>query len=620
MVRKLDGNEGGGPAFEMIYQTLVAAESMKMDMNRQFYEEFVDLMGDVSKVNLSRGDQQTFDLENGEQVDFTSEQIFMMTLYWGTESSRDAIMRGWDLSEADVVNIMDTLSEEQLKLVNATWAMNETQWPDLSKAAVEMNGVAPPKLKSLEFVVNGVQMTGGHMQLMYDSQRIELANEQEMAHNTPSIMPTKAGSLNARQGSGGMPVLLDIGNITRSVDEKVHYIAYAKPGRRLRQLLNNDAIKGAIERKHGPGFYQAFVESIEGVTGGRVHRDSHQGFAKAMRWMRTAAVMKHLAYSIRNTVQQVGALPIALKEVGPVRFAQASAQLLTQRVKMVQEINSKSKFMENRAQVVNRESREFMKQMISTSRIGHVWEKFKAHGFIFQTAVDSTIAYPTWLASYNNAMEEHGEEARARTEADTAVAQSVGSGSDLHLGRIIQSSQSEGIKTMTMFGSWFNAYYQRLYKSSKGGDSFVNASFAMDAIILPFIVANITQALILDTPDDDETVGEYLFKNTWMFLAGTVPVMRELGSFIEGFTPSAPINAFPKALVDLPREITAFAEGRQTGLKTISDVGKVVTGVVKAPGSGEVWRTMDYIDSYVTGNEKRPFNPYQMLTEGADKE
>lgn len=433
-------------------------------------------------------------------------------------------------------------------------------------------------------------------------------------------MPTKAGTLNARVGSGGEPVLLDVGNITRSVDDKIHYIAFAKPGRKLRMAVMHKDFKSAVERKHGPGFYKAFVESIVGVTSNRLGHETHTGMAKVLRWFRTSATMMHLAYSIRNTMQQFPALAISAKEVGPLKLAAASAQMLSQRQEMVALINEKSKFMENRAQLVNRESREFMKKMIATSKLGHAWENFKAHGFIFQTMADSLVAYPTWLAAYNNSMESHGQEARARTEADTAVAQSVGSGSDLHLGRIMQSSQSEGIKTLTIFGSWFNAYYQRLYKSSKGGSDFVNAAFAVDAIVLPFIVANLVELLILNTPDDDETMAEWMFNNTWMFVAGTVPVMRELATLSKGFTPTSPITAFPAALTRAYQEGVAFTKGRQTGLKTVSDVGKAVTGAVKVPGSGQLWRVLDYVDSYVSGKEGDIFNPYQALTEGANKE
>ena len=619
MVRKLDGNKGGGLAFDLIYQVISDAHDRKLELNKDFYDTFEQLMGDISKVNLSRRDARAYTAENGAKMEFSSEEVFMMALYWGTESSRDAIMQGHDLTENDVYALMSTLAEDQLKLVNTVWAMNELHWPQLRDAAVDMVGFAPPKLSPASFEINGVQMTGGHMQLFYDSQRVDLANEQEAGRRTSAIVPTKAGSLNARVGSGGMPVLLDITNITRSVDDKIHYIAYAKAGRKLRQLLNNSEIKAAIERKHGPGFYQAFIESIEGITGGRLAQETHGGIAKASRWMRSNATLMHLGYSIRNTVQQLSAVPIAIGEVGPVKFLQASAQLLAHSGDQINFVNSKSKFMENRARLVNRETREFMKQLIAKSEIGHTWEKFKAHAFILQTMTDSVIAYPTWLAAYNNAMEEHGDEKRSRIEADTVVAQSVGSGSDLHLGRIMQSNQGEMIKTVTMFGSWFNAYYQRLYRSSKGGEDFLNIAFVMDALILPFIVANITQALIMDTPDDDETMAEYLFKNTFFFLTGTIPVINQTATYVKGFTPSAPIYGLTGSPVRIAQEAESMLSGRQSGLKTASDIGKAVTSVVPVPGSGQAWRIIDYADAYMRG-EERHFNPYQMLTEGPDKD
>ena len=619
MVRKLDGMVGGGESFTKIYQLLAEGNAKKMDLNKQFYDEFKELMGDVSKVDLSRKDSQEFQLESGETWSFSSEEVFMMAVYWGTESSREAIMEGHGLTQGDVARILSTLTEPQLTLVNATWAMNESHWPELSQAAIALAGVAPPKLAAVGFNVNGIEMTGGHMQLMYDSQRLELSNEQESAMLTSSVMPTKHGSLNARVGSGGEPVNLDIGNITRSVDSKIHYIAFAKIGQQLRSLVNNKEIKGAIERKHGPGFFKAFIEGIEGVTGGRQANESHEGIAWAMRHTRSAASIMHLTYSIRNTMQQPAAMIIAMKEVGAGKFIKASGQLLTQRGKMVSEINSMSKFMENRATVVNRESKEFMKEMVSTSKMGAFWESFKSHGFIMQTMVDSTVAYPTWLAAYENAMEAHGDNARAITEADTSVAESVGSGSDLHLGRIFQSNQSEAVKTATMFGSWFNAYYQRLYRSSKGGTSYVNPQFALDALLIPFIVANLTQLLIMDTPDDDEELEEYLLKNTISFGLGTLPLVRDLSSLSAGFTPTSPITAIPKALYNVPKEINSYLGGDQTGLKALSDTGKALTGVIKVPGSGQLWRAIDYTNSYLEGDEG-DFNIYQMLTEGKDKE
>jgi hypothetical protein len=621
MTRKLDGMKEGGQAASKILTLISNANDMKLALHKKYYDRFENMVGDMSRVKLSRRDSKNYMLQSGEQLNLSSEEVFMMALYWGTESSRESIRQGHGVTDTDVHSILSNMTQDQLRLVNTIWSMNETHWPELQRAAISVDGYAPPKLEAAPFKINNVEMDGGHMQLFYSSQQIELKGEQEIGSRKGSVMPTKAGSLNARVGSGGKPVNLDINNIVRSVNDKIHFIAFAAPGRNLRRLVNHPDIIGAIERKHGPGFYEAYVKSIESITSGRMPQDNQEPVAVISRWMRQSATMMHLMYSIRNTAQQFSALPIVIAEVGPQRFIWASGQMLKHNRDMVRMINKKSKFMENRAQIVNRDSRELMQKVISTGKLASAYETFKANGFILQTMVDSTVAYPTWLAAYQKGMDDHHDEKRAQIEADSAVGQSVGSGSDMHLGRIFQSNQTEINKTLGIFGSWFNAYYQRLYRSSKGGTDFINPQLGMDAVILPFIAANIAQALIMDSPDEDETWFEWSIKNYGMFMVGTVPLLREIASFAQGFTPSAPISALPKAVTRLYDELTSGVEGKQTPLKTAVDAGRAAASVLKIPGSGQVLRIFEWVDSYMSGEEDlSALSPYQMFVEGADKD
>ena len=145
----------------------------------------------------------------------------------------------------------------------------------------------------------------------------------------------------------------------------------------------------------------------------------------------------------------------------------------------------------------------------------------------------------------------------------------------------------------------------------------------MNAVVIPFVAANIAQALILDLPDEesgeDETWMEWAIKNTWVFLLGTLPVIREFASLSEGFTPSAPVNQMPKSLHRIFSEAESFADDRQTGLKTTVDIGRAVGSVSKIPGGGQFFRILEYVDSYLQGKEEG-FNPWQMMVEGADKD
>jgi len=200
------------------------------------------------------------------------------------------------------------------------------------------------------------------------------------------------------------------------------------------------------------------------------------------------------------------------------------------------------------------------------------------------------------------------------------VAETVGSGHDGYLGRIMQSNQNELAKTLTTSGSWFNAYYQRLYKSSKGGTNFLSAAFLMDALVMPIIVANLTQIVIGDWPDDDEEIEDYFLKNSLKFMVATLPLVRELATFHEGFTPQTPISAIPAAAVRIPGEVESWMKGNQGSFKLAADVGRTVGTVMPLPGSGNVWRLFDYMDSYLQGNEGKTFNLYLALTEGRDKD
>jgi hypothetical protein len=374
-----------------------------------------------------------------------------------------------------------------------------------------------------------------------------------------------------------------------------------------------------IEKKHGAPFYENMLHAITSISRAEPARETSRWLARLSRHMRGAATMMHLAYSIRNVAQQFSAIPIAAREVGVLKWAQAMGHFGSRPLEVMAMVDEKSKFMENRAQVVNREAKEYMKKVMATSRGEAMWNTVKSRGFILQTMVDSTVAYPTWYARYTSAMEKHGDEKRAIIEADQSVAESVGSGSDMHLGRIMQSNQNEFVKTLTVFGSWFNAYYQRLYKSSKGGTNFLSAAFLMDGLLMPIIAANLAQVLIMDVPEDDEEYVEWAAENTFKFLLGTVPLVRDISSAWEGFAPTMPISAVAVAPVRIKTEIESYMKGNQSGIKLAADIGRAAGSIIPMPGSGNLWRFLDYTDSYLEGNEGKNFNIYQALAEGRDK-
>lgn len=631
LIRHLDGYLEDGEAFRRIFQPLKKAEDRKLELTRELYHRFEEEMDGIHRIGLGKKDRRTFRLNDGRSISLSSEERFMMALYWGTESSREAIRDGYGMTDTDVEAVLRTLTPEQLRMVNATWRVNESMWPALSGASVDMYGVAPPKLPAAPFEVNGVQMTGGHMRLYYESFELEIASERQIGGDFAKVVPSKAGSLHSRVGSGGRPVSLDRNNIIRSLDEAVHFVAYSGPAREVASLLNSRDVRGAIVEKHGDAFARALKVTIDGLTGYRPDRtDLPRFLVSLLRAVRTAATFKYLAYSLRNTVQQFTSFPIAMQEVGVGPYIASLLRVTGNRFgdkSMIDMVNEKSEFMKNRASLVNRETREFMKKIDVDGRVGHAWNLFKNYGFAPQTAVDSLIAYPLWVAKYDQEMAAHGDEARASTAADVAVSESVGSGSDLHLGGMFQKNRSEAMKTLTVFGSWFNAYFNRIQKATKGGSEFATAEALNTIFTMPIIVALISAALIMDVPDDDGEDDEgwlmWALTTYASFMGGTVPVLRDVFAAFSGMPVKSNYSGAVEGFGKIPDEVRAMFEGKQSGLKTASDVSKIVTSFVPAPGIGNVHRVVDYLDSYNQGREMNEpdtfFGGYQAIVEGKNR-
>jgi len=648
LVRQVDGWDEFGKMHDIIYSEVQAGSNDKLTINNQVYSRFEEELDDIHLIGLSRGNMadyvrdisngmvdvldtqfKQFDLESGKSLSLPPESIFMMGVYWGTDSSREAIRQGFGVTDNDVMKILSTLSEDQLKTMNSVWKVNESMWPDLQKMAMSIDGVAPPKLTATPFEVNGVKLTGGHQQLYYDSQRDDMRGDTERQSDYSTIMPTKLGTLNARKGSGGKPPLLDKYSITRSMDEKIHYLAFAKKAERIASIMNHPSIRENIEKKHGEGFYHALKDNIEGITGNRRTVESRPAVASVFRLLRRALVFKHLMYSVRNTAQQTSAIPIAMTEAGFLNISKSSAAFLANRHETVEYVNELSPFMTNRATLVNREAAEYLRTVMADSKAHKLWGEFVRHGFTPQTITDSAIAYPTWLAKYESVLAEQNKNVRSEKDAklaqkraisaaDTAVAESVGSGSDLHLGSMFSQNHSEFIKTFTVFGSWFNAYYQRVFRATHGFEEFMSTEAAREILVLPFIVAAMSSAVVGDLPGDEEAVEEWALKRWAMFMGATIPLVRDVTGSFSGFDPTTVFSAGAAAGAKTYGEMEAYLEGRQSGVKTTVDISKQLTNIFPLPSSGQIIRSSDYIDSYLQGNEG-DFNAWLMLTEGKDK-
>ena len=656
LLRELDGHKDTGPrvANRMINFLIEDSNNKKldltMDMNKRFEEELKGIeklglsgMGFTTEYrrdhNLPVGNDFEIIGENGQKQTMNPEEIFMMAIYWGTESSREAIRQGRDMSDNDVMRMMSKLTVEQLEMVNSIWKLNETLWQELSRVSVAVYNVSPEKLDPTPFEVNGVVMTGGHMRLFYNTHAEDIQNEQD--HHYSAMMVGKTGSLIERQGSGGKSVLLDRNNISRAMAESIHFMAFAENGKHIAAIMNGKNVKAAIIKYHGRPFQKALRDTLVSIINNKPEKNSTAPMISAMlRHLRKAAVYRYLIGSPRNILQQVSALPRAVHYVGRGKFLEAFTRVQFDDGSALAFILENSAFMRNRTSLVNRESHETLTKMSVHNKRTSLWAAFNRIGFMPQTFVDARIAFPVWLAKYEESLELHEGDAqfyaqdpedshrRAVSEADVAVSETVGSGSDIHLGMLYNSNQGELTKTFTLFGTFWNAQLNVMYAQTRGGREMISGKALMATFAVPLTMSMIAAAIILDWPDDDEVNGPAAWA-TWaaktytVQMSAMIPILKDLvTAILEGYTPKNVMLGAIEDIADVVKLINTalFDDEKEVRpLRITQKAAEATAAVAPIPLSGTGIRVIEYTDSYLQGDEGEVWNPYKALVVGKER-
>ena len=674
LIRNLDGWDENGWFFNNVYLPVVGAEDSKLVASKKFYDDFDAIMGDMSVLGLdsaevglttaavraatkklglseSMGSRESVNraaLPN-EPLVLSSTGRFMLAVYWGTESSREAIRQGHAVTDAEVMEMMSHLTPVQLEAVNNLWKFNETMAKPLFEAGIRRDGVAPEKIPHAPFtvmaasqIVDGkvvqrrpVKMTGGHMTLHYTLTEPEIRlDETSLAPgHVTGLTPSKATALHSRKTSGGKTVDLTTNNITKSIDENAHEIGYADVGRDMQRLLGDNDVKASIIETRGPGFHKALMQTIQGITTNRVEAEMYSAISHAVTTLKKSKSAMYLMYNVKNVMQQFPSAFAVMAEIGPLTYAKSAMEFYgTGWEQNKAFVFSKSPQMADRMATMTRESSEMMKRAVKNTKLEKWAGKVAQHGFTPHVVIDLAVSMPLWMQQYNAGLMEHGNEARAIADANTAVNETVGTGLDIGMGKALHSNQSAFIKLLTLFASWFNStVFQRAYRNTEGFSNFATAKAVEAMFVTPLLIMMASEAIVMNIPDlwDEDTEGPdydgaavWLASNMARFLSGTIPMLGTTVAAMNGYSQSNLIQDLFELPADTVKAISKAAKGDMGAAEGLESLLKIVGTVKPIYGSGNVIRALDFSQSSAQGNEGDTITAsklYQSVTEGRDR-
>jgi hypothetical protein len=545
--RVADGFNDNGALWALWKQPADEAASRKFALQREAHEKLRTIWKNYGARKL----RQKVQIPKTEFA-LSKQEVFALALNWGNLQNR---MRVLELGEAapgvdayTIDAILDTLSTEDMETVQATWDLLDEYWPLIQKNEVETTGVHPKRVEPVKVRHKGVEYRGGYYPIRYDSdatgKTMEYTTNEQLAGALKDMgnlarAQTRQGHTEARVGSGGQKLRLDLNVIPEHLNNVIHDVTHRSVVMSYVRLLRDGQTDQAL-REYLPGG-PATVAEIRRWVGRLAGSDRvpTEVEDRVLGHLRRGTVASRIGLKLTVIGQQVFGLGNTAARVGAVYTAGAIGDLLGdfatgQLGNKYTAIMQASEFMRSRSETYSRDAAEAMLQL-SKNRVlrGLDIAMFGAIGKM-QLAVD----IPTWLAGYNKAVDENPEIAHedAVAVADRLVRESQGSGLRTDLSAI-EDTNNEWKRTFTSLYSYFNVVYNLMTDNAarvqQQRDPAAVGKALGDYLWIVGLQATLANLAVGRGPDDEEGWWEWALKNQLTFMAGTIPYLRDIVSGIE---------------------------------------------------------------------------------------
>ena len=637
-VEEMDGyrdDPANGAMFKHIWQQILDASDVNVELKLEMAEKIKFILNPdkATRDRLADKTLKTFKTMSGD-ISFTPMERVMFAVYWGSPESRATLMEtgaeGKPLTITEAQQILDSLTDTDIKVVNGIWEMNESLKSQMFATERKVNGIAPKAVDKASFTIRGQFLPGGYQKIKYERSSIDDVGRQDpMTEAMNQIMgsgisTTKAGSMNERVGAGGRELSLKLSNVTSALDESIQFISFAEVSRDVSRIMRNPEVKDAIEDKYGKARLDSLVDALNSAFVGDVaNGHGADNIADWARAARSNMSMAMLMFSVRNIVQQVVGSTNVLSKTGIVDYTKASADFMGNTAHWVDFVESRSPMMKNRMKLTNREVTETANSLDASATNG--W--LKNHGYVVQTSIDKAIGMPGWLSAYRKGMEIYATSSnpdkRASQYADEIVVSTLGSGQIKDLAPMFSGASQKGnplatefLKQLTFMGSFFNivgGLYYRSYKTNDLKTVKGFANFQKDLFWTLYLPA-IASALIVDDIPDDEPWAEWAAKKITGYGFGSMMGIRDIvGYFNEGFAPSLPVSNALKAAGSMLNNGHGLVTGeKEADSRMLANTIRDVSPFLGLPGAYQAARI-------IKGVEDDEQDIYGTLVEGKER-
>ena len=570
----------------------------------------------------------------------TKENIIAFALNWGTKANRDRALNYGGTTKAAFERIFAELDGADWQFVANVWDLFDETWPQVKEVGARVSGVTLEKQEGIAFTITGKDgatyaIQGKYYPIKYDPKKTAKAETYQKEEGLRSKLPSMArmgvgvGMTKERAVKTNYLIRNDLGVFGEAINENIHLITMREAVRDVSRIINDAQFVALMERYMGKNVVPMLQEwaldcwQVEPKVKGELE--------EAMAYARKKQTMAVLGFRASTAFMNVANLAPVTNYLGAARTLDALTSFYAHPQDQYDFVMERSPFMNNRAQTMDRDMRDVIK---NKGIMGKKLDWIEQKAFVMLTQSDLMLANPLWLSEYQRVYRENVDkglapsviERMAVDAGDKAVRTVFGSGMVQDLAAVQKGG--EVTKMLTMFYSYFSvvyqaisrAYYERRRRTINKEDWLKRNAPVLDLILYWFILPSAMivatkMGMAWATGDDDEefTVQNFLIKTGAESLntaAGTIPILRDVSSMALTYLTegryygarSTPIGELEENVMDVIRSIKGYAEDK----KDVDDVVRAVlrgtayaTGlpVVGADGIATIMQWFEYGDA-----------------------
>ncbi|MBQ6713157.1 MAG: hypothetical protein IJN28_05165 [Selenomonadales bacterium] len=615
-------NDGGkeGVSMMFLYDPIDRAANKEMRMQAQAAKAVHELFG---KYREHRKEER---YKLGTSV-LTKEQVIVLALNWGTELNRKRVLDGFkkpdeqnkdafvNLTEKDIEEVLGNLTAEDWQTVTGVWTLLESFWGDTVAIEERMTGVGIEKQQAVPFDIVGkdgtvYHLAGGYYPIMYDptksgrQQDLEKDDVAKMQMSGNAVLGTRRGFTKQRSRQTiERPIYTVLDPLPKALDDVIHNICYREAIRDVYKLINAQEVRVAIEEAYGTSTHRSLDKWVKDNW---VMDEKKDKITKVAAFLRRNATMAVMGW--RVTVAALNLVNIApvTEYIGAGRTFAALRNFASDPVKEYQFCLEKSEFLAHRAETMDRDVREKLREIregesklpnLAGKVIRGAKEKIEwaeEHAFTLMAYTDLMFAAPLWKSEYERVYREgvgkglsaENIERRAVAAGDAAVRRVFGSGDVKDLAPVQRSH--EVAKQLTMFYSYmntvFNALAFRYGRAVNAGEWMKFARSVLYWLILTKAMEEVLRALWGDDEEDMSERIKKVFDPAHMAQSfgeqvfGMIPIAREFFKVTVGvFMGERVYGAKMTSAYDVVDRAQRASQAIMSKKKDWIDVGREVT-------------------------------------------